>query len=75
MRNFLFYVRYNLSGLTIYRCTTNDPFHVMGEMMYRSIERIDYINFVEETKEKTDFWESENYEIIDYDLRYLNKYK
>lgn len=72
-KSYLFYVRYSLSGLKVYRCSTEDPFHVIGEMVYRSFEQIDYIQFVEETAARDSYWESHNYEILDYKLKYENK--
>ena len=53
--NYLFYVKYGLSGLVVYRCKTNDPFHVIGEMVYRSLEHIEYLTFGKETKPITDY--------------------
>ena len=68
--NYLFYVRYALSGLTVYRCKTNDPSHVTGEKVYRSLEYIDYLTFGKETKSITDYWKENDIEIKEFVLKY-----
>lgn len=71
--NYLFYVRYSLSGLVIYRCKTSDPFHVIGEMMYRELEHIEYVTFKEETKEALDYWKDNDIKIEEFVLKYENE--
>ena len=44
---YLFYVNFALSGFRAYVCETDDPFHTMGEMHYRTMERIDRLTFRE----------------------------
>lgn len=68
--NYLFYVAFALSGLRVYRCNTDDPFHVMGEIVYREMEQITHITFVEETPEKVKFWENSKIKVEEYNLKY-----
>lgn len=68
--NYLFYVTFALSGLRVYRCNTNDPFHVIGEIVYREIEQVTRITFVKETPEKVKFWEDNNAKIEEFYLKY-----
>lgn len=68
--NYLFYVTFALSGLRVYRCNTDDPFHVIGEIVYGEIEQVTRITFVKETPEKVKFWENNNIKIEEYTLKY-----
>ena len=70
MKNYLFYVRFALSGLVVYHCKTDDPYHTMGEIVYRTIERVDRITFVEQTQTRLEFWAEQNQEIYEW----YNKY-
>ena len=70
--NYIFYVTFELSGLRVYRCNTDDPFHVIGEIVYREIEQIIHITFVKETPEKVKFWENNKIKIEEFHQRYLN---
>lgn len=69
-KDYLFYVHYVLNGLCIYRCKTNDPYHVIGEIMYRSIEAITRMAFCEYNEIKMKFWIDEGYKIHEW----VNKY-
>lgn len=71
MMDYLFYVRFNLSGLRIYHCRTNDPFHVMGEMHYRCDEHIDRLTFTEMTDDKLKYWSEQGYKLYSW----INKYE
>lgn len=78
--NYLLYVR-KYSILTrntefyVFGVKTNDIFHTMGEMYYRTFEHIERIDFVELNDEnrqtKFDFWESEGVTI----RRWYDTYK
>lgn len=70
--NYLFYVTFALSGLRVYRCNTDDPFHVMGEIVYREIEQITHITFVKETPEKLKFWENNKTKVEEWYQGELN---
>ena len=70
MKDYLFYVRYNLSGLRVYHCKTDDPFHVMGEMMYRCPEHIDKLQFVEQTDRKLEFWKDNGIKVWEWKNKY-----
>lgn len=74
MKDYLFYVRYNMSGLYVYHCKTDDPFHVIGEMYFRSLEAIDRCNYVEQTDSRLEFFKKENVEIREWKNKY-NKNK
>lgn len=70
--NYLFYVTFALSGLRVYRCNTDDPFHVIGEIVYREIEQITHITFVKETPEKLKFWENNKTKVEEWYQGELN---
>ena len=75
MKEYLFYVRkYDIMirgyKVFIYRCKTNDPFHTMGEMIYRTLEHIKRIDFVENSPGHEKYWKEHGYNIYDW----YNKY-
>ena len=70
MKDYLFYVRFALSGLQVYHCKTDDPFHTMGEIHYRTIEIINRMTYVEQTQERIDYWKSQNQTISDWHNKY-----
>ncbi len=75
VKNYLFYVRkYSICTndyeLYVYSCITADPFHVMGEMLYRSLEHIKRIDFIECTEGKLAFWKEKGKTIN----KWYNKY-
>lgn len=70
--NYLFYVTFALSGLHVYRCNTDDPFHVIGEIAYREMEQITHITFVKETPEKLKFWENNKTKVEEWYQGELN---
>lgn len=65
MKDYLFYVLYSLSGLMVYHCKTDDAFHTMGEIHYRSLERIDRMTYAEQTQKRLDFWKEQNQTIYE----------
>lgn len=74
-KDYLFYVRqFSLfsgpNSLYVYHCKTNDPYHVIGEMYYRSQTQIEKIDFVEQTEEKLKYWKQEDKEIIEWRNKY-----
>ena len=73
MKDYLFYVRYNMSGLYVYHCKTDDPFHVMGEMTYRCPEHIDRLTFVKQTDDKLEYWKENNFKIHEWQNKYESK--
>lgn len=75
MKEYLFYVtKYNIFvndyALFVYKCKTNDPFHTIGEIFYRTFEHIKRIDFVEYSIAHEKFWEKHKTTIIDW----YNKY-
>lgn len=70
MKDYLFYVRFALSGLHVYHCKTKDAFHTMGEIHYRTMERIDRMTYAEQTQARLDFWKEQNQTIYEW----YNKY-
>lgn len=60
--------------LTVYGANTDDIFHTMGEILYRSETQVKSIDFVELTQEniksKLNFWQKENKTIY----RWIDKY-
>lgn len=73
MKDYLFYVRFALSGLTVYHCKTDDPFHTMGEIHYRTIEQITRMTYTEQTQTRLDFWKEQNQSIYEWYNKYNKK--
>lgn len=70
MKDYLFYVHFALSGLTVYHCYTADPFHTMGEIEYRTLERIDRMTYAEQTQTRLDYWNEQNQKIYEWHNKY-----
>lgn len=70
MKDYLFYVRFALSGLHVYHCKTSDPFHTMGEIHYRTMEHIDRMTYTEQTPKILEYWKEQNQSIYEW----YNKY-
>ena len=68
---YLFYVRFSLSGLKAYEAETNDPWHTMGEMIYRNIEHIERITFKEDNPASREYLKENNIEV----WKWTDKYK
>ena len=78
MNVYLFYVRkYDIFSndykLTIYKCNTNDPFHTVGEIVYRTFEEIKRISFVECADFRERYWREHGYQIYEWHDKYLVK--
>lgn len=69
-KDYLFYVRYCMSGLYVYHCFTDDPFHVVGEMIYRCEEHINRVDFVEQTENKLNYLREEGLKIHEWRNKY-----
>lgn len=70
MKDYLFYVHFALSGLHVYHCKTDDPFHTMGEIHYRTCERIDSMTYVEDKPFRREFWKEHNDKIYEWHNKY-----
>lgn len=75
-KDYLLYVRkYSIISndyeFYIYHCRTNDIFHTIGEMYYRTLEHIKRIDFVEDTQSRRKYWLAENKEILEWDNKYV----
>ena len=66
-KTWLLYCRYALTGLVIYRTTTEDLYNVIGYLHSTSLEHIDSIWYNEETPARVEFWRNEGKSI--HDLR------
>lgn len=73
LKDYLFYVRYSLSGISVYHCFTADPFHVSGELHYRSIEHIERIDFVEQADFRLDYLKEKGLVIHEWKNKYDKK--
>lgn len=76
MERYLLYVRkYDITindyKLYIYETYTNDIFHTIGEMMYRSMEQIQRITFNDYKEERVKYWKDSGYKIY----KFVNKYR
>lgn len=74
MKEYLIYVNYSLSGLCIYKVTTQDIFHDIGVMMYCAPEAVKFFTFVESTSERLEYWKKQNKTIYDYPRRWKERY-
>lgn len=76
MEEFLVKVRYNLSGLRVYKIKTDNIYRIIGKFYATSIEKIDRIDYSIHTPGREQFWIDEGYKINDYRepiLKYDNK--
>lgn len=71
MKKYLLYVRYSLSGLSVYFVETDDIFHVIGKAHYCSDELIKFFNFVEDAPVRREFWKEQNVEIRECPKKWL----
>ena len=74
-KTYLFYVRKSNvfdKGFTlyIYKCTTNDPLHAVGEIMYRSFVHVERIDFVQYKEYREKYWLRYGYKIYDWKDKY-----
>ena len=75
-KRFIFYVnKYSLSindyKVYAYICYTNDPLHTIGEILYRTMEHIKRIDFVDYTQERYEYVLNKRVPIV----YFTNKYK
>lgn len=75
MKEYLIYVNYSLSGLCIYKVTTQDIFHDIGVLMYCSSEMVKFFTFVECTSGRLEYWKALKKVIYDYPERWKNQYE
>ena len=57
----------------VYSVEIEDIFHSLGEFVYRSLERIEYITFTKATKEKIAYWQEEGETIYPFRNKYHGK--
>lgn len=71
---FLYVQKYNAFKndyqLYVYKATTPDIFHTMGEMPYRTLENIRRIDYVEYTEEKEKWWKERGQDILIWKDKY-----
>ena len=75
LKTYLLYVRKysivtNDYQLYVYKATTPDIFHTMGEILYRTIEEIKRIDYVEYTEEKEEWWKEQGYDVLTWHDKY-----
>ncbi len=75
LKTYLIYVRKysivtNDYQLYVYKATTPDIFHTMGEIPYRTIEEIKRIDYIEYTEEKEQWWKEQGYDILSWHDKY-----
>ena len=56
--------------LYVYLVETEDIFHTMGEMLFRSLEHIKCINFIECSKKRENYLLSQGYKISNWKDKY-----
>lgn len=77
MKKYFLYVwKYNIMKndyvLYIYFVKTEDIFHTMGEMFFRSLKHIKRIDFVNYTEKKENYLRSAVGKILNWKDKYLN---
>ena len=77
MKKYFLYVRQysilkNDYDLYVYLVESEDIFHTMGEMLFRSFEHIKRINFIEYSKKRENYLLSQGYKISNWKDKYLN---
>ena len=65
----------NKVELYVYRVKTKDIFHTIGEMKYRTMEKIEWISFAEETKASEEYWAEQGVEILSWRDKYWEDVK
>lgn len=75
MKKYLLYVRkYNIIAhdylFYVYDCVTNDIFHTLGEVIFRTEEHIQRIDFVEDTPSRREYWANEGVTIYPWIDKY-----
>lgn len=71
-KTWLLYCRYALSGLRVYRTTTDDLYNIIGYLHSNSIETIERIDYNVETPGRLAFWEERGVKIYDLKGRYYH---
>ena len=59
-------------NLVVYGVNTEDIFHTMGELMYRSYPQLKCITYVECTQENFNYWLKNGYEIHNFKDKYTD---
>lgn len=67
---YLFYVRLWDNKLTVYKCNTKDALHTIGEMYFRSLEKIERIDINEYTEQREKYWLDQGYTIYEWRDKY-----
>ena len=75
MKTYLVYVRKysiitNDYKLYVYKTTTPDIFHTMGEIPYRTDAQVKRIDYAEYTEKKEQWWKEQGYDILTWQDEY-----
>lgn len=66
MREYLLKVRYELSGLRVYRVKTDNIYRIVGKFYCTSLEHISRIDYSRYTSEREVFWINKGFKINKY---------
>ena len=66
MREYLLKVRYELSGLRVYRVKTDNIYRIVGKFYCTSLEHISRIDYSRYTSEREAFWINKGFKINKY---------
>lgn len=66
MRTYLLKIEYSLSGLKVYKVTTDNIYRIIGKLYCTQLEHIDRIDYSAYTLAREQFWVDEGYEINEY---------
>ena len=75
MKEYLVKVRYDLSGLVIYKVKTDNIYRIIGKIHCTSIEHIDRVDYSRCIPEREKFWVDKGYKIRDYKEPILSEEK
>lgn len=66
MREYLLKMRYELSGLRVYRVKTDNIYRIVGKFYCTSLEHISRIDYSRYTSEREVFWINKGFKINKY---------
>ena len=61
----------NSYNMVIYGVNTEDIFHTMGELMYRSPTQVKRISYVECTQENLNYWLKNGFKVHNFKDKYV----
>lgn len=66
MREYIFKVRYELSGLRVYKVKTDNVYRIIGKIYCTTLEHINRIDYSRWSTEREAFWIDKGFNITEY---------